>query len=574
MPGISFATVFAFSATLSYPLTKIGDSTYLIIFCRVFTVCLLLWVIYAFILYPNLFSPLRHLPTVDANSWWSRQSLRLYGEPRGVPQADWVNKVPHQRHGLVRYRTLINDERIIVASPEALAEVLTTKSYQFKKPEAIVTALKPIAGMGLLLAEGDQHKMQRKTLLPAFAYRHIKDLYGLMWEISSHAVASLTEEVVAAAPETQKQPFTVEIGGWASKVTLDIIFVAGMGQTFDSVRNQDSNYKTLRQIYKMVLTQTRQDFILFILRIWVLPSWLLPYVPLKRNKELGQAAQTLRNICRQLIRQKKRDLENELADVTEKDILTVALSYGGFTEDELIEQLLTFLVAGHETTATALTWAIYIVSKNPEMQTRLRDEIRAHLPSPSSPSSSPNGIEDLATLIDTHMPYLQAICLEVLRYFSPVSITFREAAVDTSICGTPIPAGTQIVICPRATNRDVSLWGDNAGVFDPERYLSQAKQAHTDPLDEDGHDERSNSKNAGTRSNYATLTFLHGPRSCIGQSFSKAELAILLATLVGRFEFALADESLRDETKFKLRRGATNRPLNGLHVKVTPVEGW
>src|SRR5437868_13441188 len=89
MPGISFATVFAFSATLYYPLTKTGGSTYLGTFCRIYALCLLLWAIHRFILYPNIFSPLRHLPSVDANSWWSRQSLRLYDEPRGVPQADW-----------------------------------------------------------------------------------------------------------------------------------------------------------------------------------------------------------------------------------------------------------------------------------------------------------------------------------------------------------------------------------------------------------------------------------------------------------------------------------------------------
>ncbi|KAI0453346.1 cytochrome P450 [Xylaria acuta] len=566
MPGISFTTVLAFSATLSYPLTKIGESAYPNIFCRVYAICLLFWAIYHFILYPNVFSPLRHLPTVDGNSWWSRQSLRLFSEPRGIPQSDWVDKVAH--NGLVRYRTVINAERIIAASPEALAEVLTNKSYQFKKPEAVVTALKPIAGHGLLLAEGEQHKLHRRTLLPAFAYRHIKDLYGLMWEISSDAVRSLTE-VVSAAPKVDRQPYIEDINEWASKVTLDIIFVAGMGQSLDSVRNQDTKYRTLQRIYKEVFTQKRQDFILFILRIWVLPGWLLPYVPLKRNIELGKAAQTLRDICRQLIRQKKSDLESELADETEKDILTVALSYGGFTEDELIEQLLTFLVAGHETTATALTWAVYVLSKNPDMQTRLRDEIRTHLRSLSSLS----GADDLATVIDNNMPYLHAICQEVLRYFAPVPITFREAAVDTSINGTPIPAGTQIAICPRATNHDVSLWGDDARVFNPNRYLSQPKQRQTDPLDEDGHSE-SSKKNVGTRSNYATMTFLHGPRSCIGQSFSKSELAILLATLVGRFEFALADESLRDETKLKVRRGATNRPLNGLAVKITLVEGW
>ncbi|KAI1748170.1 cytochrome P450 [Xylaria castorea] len=566
MVGISFKTVSAFAVTLSYPLSKIGESTYSSIFFRLYPICLLLWAVYRFILYPNIFSPLRHIPTVDGNSWWSRQSLRLMAEPRGVPQSDWVDKVVH--NGLVRYRTVINAERVIVAAPEALAEVLTTKSYQFKKPEVIVTGLRPIAGHGLLLAEGDQHKLQRRTLLPAFAYRHIKDLYGLMWEISSDAVTSLTE-VVSAGSKIDQQPYTTDISTWASKVTLDIIFVAGMGQSVDSVRNQDTKYRTLQSIYKTVFTQQRQDFILLILRIWFLPAWLLPYVPLKRNIELGKAAKTIRDICRQLVRQKKSDLESELADKTEKDILTVALSYGGFTEDELIEQLLTFLVAGHETTATALTWAVYILSKNPDMQTRLRDEIRTHLRS----LSSANGTEDLAAVIDNNMPYLHAICQEVLRYFAPVPITFREAAVDTSINGTPIPAGTQIAICPRATNRDVSLWGDDARVFNPDRYLSQPKQTHADPLDEDV-DGESSKKNAGTRSNYATLTFLHGPRSCIGQSFSKSELAILLATLVGRFEFALVDESLRDETKLKLRRGATNRPLHGLNVKITPVEGW
>ncbi|KAI1346651.1 cytochrome P450 [Xylaria sp. FL0043] len=570
MLGSSLATVFAASLAVSYPLTKISDLTYSSIFFRVYGISLFLWIIYRFILYPNLFSPLRRLPTVDGNSWWSRQSIRLFTEPKGVPQSEWVEKVPHQ-HGLIRYRTPLNQERVIVASPEALAEVLTTKSYQFKKPEFVANALKLIAGDGILLAEGDHHKHQRRTLLPAFAYRHIKDLYGLMWDISSHSVTSLAE-AVAVGSKADKQPYTLDIMQWASKVTLDIIFVGGMGQSLDSVQNEDRDYMALRQIYKTVFTANKQDLILFTLRGWVLPSWLLGFLPLSRNIELQKAARKLRDICRQLIRQKKSDLESEVADNREKDILTVALNYGGFTEDELVEQLLTFLAAGHETTATALTWAIYVLSKNPDIQTKLRNEIRAHLPSPSS--SSPKKSEELAAIIDHNMPYLQAVCLEVLRYFAPVPITSREAVVDTSINGVPIPAGTQLVLSPRATNRDVSLWGDDARVFNPDRYLSQPKRAHVDPLDENGHGNESSSKHAGTRSNYATLTFLHGPRSCIGQSFSRAELAILLATLVGRFEFALADESLKDETKIKLRNGATNRPANGLDVNVQLVEGW
>ncbi|KAI1124031.1 cytochrome P450 [Nemania abortiva] len=567
MPRISIKAVLPFSATLSYALTKGNESGFLRTICKVYPGCLFLWAVYRFILYPNLFSPLRHIPTVDGNSWWSRQSLRLLAEPRGVPQSDWIGQF---RGSLIRYRTIFNLERILVTSPEALAEVLTTKSYHFKKPNLVVTGLKRIAGDGILLAEGDHHKLQRRTLSPAFAYRHIKELNGLMWEISSSAVSALTK-AVATASKADKQPYIMDINEWASETTLDIILVAGIGQDLDSVRNQDSQYKNLQRIYKSVFTTSSQDFLLFILRIWILPNWVLPYVPLKRNIELVQAAKDLRDICRDLIRQKKSDLESEIADRTEKDILTVALSYGGFTEDELVEQLLTFLAAGHETTATSLGWSVFALAKNPEMQTRLREEIRTHLPSPSS--ASPHSAEELATVIDNHMPYLRAVCLEVLRYFAPVPVTFREAAVDTSISGVPIPAGTHIVICPRGTNHDVTLWGDDANVFNPDRYLSQPKQEYTDPLDEDGHGE-SAKRNIGARSNYATLTFLHGPRSCIGQSFARSELAILLATLVGRFEFALADEALADETKLKLRRGATNRPVGGVHVKVRLVKGW
>ncbi|KAI0097203.1 cytochrome P450 [Nemania sp. FL0031] len=567
MLRVSIKTVFPVSVALSYALTKSSDSGYLSVFCKVYATCLLLWAIYRFILYPNLFSPLRHLPTVDGHLWWTRQSLRLLTESRGAPQSDWIDQIGGS---LIRYRTIFNLERVLVASPEALAEVLTTKNYQFKKPDAVVTGLKPIAGDGILLAEGDHHKLQRRTLSPAFAYRHIRDLNGLMWEISSSAVGVLTQ-AVTAWPKADEQPYVTDIAEWASKATLDIILVAGIGQDLDSVRNQDSKYMNLERIYKSVFTPSSQDFALFLLRVWVLPSWLLPFVPLRRNREIRQAGRTLRDICRELIRQKKSDLESEIADKTEKDILTVALSYGGFTEDELVEQLLTFLAAGHETTATSLGWSIYVLSKNPEMQTRLREEIRAHLPSPSL--SSPHSAEELATVIDHHMPYLRAVCLEVLRYFAPVPVTFREAAVDTSICGTPIPAGTQIAICPRGTNKNVTLWGDDAKVFNPDRYLSQPKQEYTDPLDEDGQGE-SSKRNVGARSNYATLTFLHGPRSCIGQSFARSELAILLATLVGRFEFALANEAQADETKLKLRRGATNRPIGGVHVKVKLVEGW
>jgi cytochrome P450 len=388
-----------------------------------------------------------------------------------------------------------------------------------------------------------------------------------MWDISAHAVNSLMHDMSA------NKDFTMDIDDWTSFVTLGIICVAGLGLDIDSVLNQDEVYTNLRKVYKMVFKQERADIIMLFLRVYLLPSWALPYVPLKRNRVLKKASQDLRAECRKLIRQRKMELKNGVTDETEKNILTVALSCSGFTDENLVDQLCTFLAAGHETTATALTWTVYILSIHPDIQTKLREEIRANLPgrSPSSPSA-----QELSAIIDNHMPYLNAVCQEILRFFAPVPATFREAVVDTTIQGCKIPKGTQLILCPRGTNRDKALWGEDAKEFNPDRFLSQEKyqqEQHRDPLHEDHH--HADEKTApGHRSNFANMTFLHGPRSCIGQSFSRAELAIVTATLVGRVEFALADESQADFSTIPLRRGATFRPLNGLNVKVKMVDGW
>ena len=114
------------------------------------------------------------------------------------------------------------------------------------------------------------------------------------------------------------------------------------------------------------------------------------------------------------------------------------------------------------------------------------------------------------------MPYLNAVCREVLRLFPPVAVTMRVAVKDTTICGQLIPKNTTVMLSPWAVNARTALWGDDAGEFRPERWLSGKDS------------DRSNT-------NYDFLTFLHGPRSCIGQSFAMGELACLVAAWIGAF---------------------------------------
>lgn len=494
-----------------------------------------------------------------------------------------MNTVPNS--GLIRYLGLLNQERVLVTSPQALSEVLVTKNYDFVKPGFMRFGLGRILGIGILLAEGDEHRAIRKSLMPAFAFRHVKDLYPVFWDKAREGVQAMTQQILvdaakeplpsntsnntsgdlekaaAAASAVEEKEKTedgnagggsravLEVGGWASRITLDIIGVAGLGHDFRAIADPTNR---LYHTYNLVFKPSGQARMLQMIGLF-LPMWLVTRIPIRRNEDMALAAKTIRETCRDLIREKQGKLaRKELHDV---DILSVALESGGFSEENLVDQLMTFLAAGHETTASSMTWAIYMLCLHPEVQTRLRREIRDRLPSLDDTTAS------ISSLDIDRMPYLNAVCSEVLRYMSPVPMTLREAAVDTTIQGQRIPKGTRIMLSMTGTNKDISLWGADALKFNPDRWLPKFEGDKSAGL-------------GGATSNYAFLTFLHGPRSCIGLGFAKAEFACLLAAWVGKMEFELEDPELLDESKMDIKSGVTSRPAKGLHVKARVLDGW
>ena len=228
------------------------------------------------------------------------------------------------------------------------------------------------------------------------------------------------------------------------------------------------------------------------------------------------------------------------------DILSIAIESGGFSDEDLVNQMMTFLAAGHETTATSLTWSMQLLCKHPEVQTRLRKELReANLPNIRDPNAT------VSPEILDRIPYLNAVCNEVLRFMPPVPFTLRQAARDEHILGQFIPEGTTVVMSPYAVNLSPQLWGEDAHEFNPDRWMGPGK-ANT----------------GGAESNYSFLTFLHGPRSCIGQGFSKAEYACLLAGWIQAFEVELEDPDKETE----IQGGLTQRPKGGVPVYLKPVE--
>lgn len=453
-------------------------------------------------------------------------------------------------NGLIRYLGLFNQERLLVTTPKAIAEVLVTKPYDFRKPSIVRVGLGRILGNGLLLAEHEEHKRQRRILMPAFAFRHIKNLYPVFWAKARESAQAIRDQVLAH--QAGSGAACIEAGSWASRLTLDIVGLAGLGVDFGALADPTN---PLIQTYHLVFKPSRQARVLNMLKL-VLPGWFVHALPVQRNKEIKAAARTIRNVCYDLIRDKKEKLaRKELRDL---DILSAALESGGFSDQDLVDQLMTFLVAGHENVAASLTWAVYMLCRYPEIQTKLRQEVREHLPSTvHDPTATISSVD-----IDSDMPYLNAVCAEVLRYWAPTPIALREAAVDTTIQGVKVPKGTRVILNMLASNRDATLWGPDAMVFNPDRWLLQhegdTKYAAC------GH----------ATSNYAFMTFMHGPRSCIGTSFANAEFACILAMWVGKFEFELKYPKDMDEAKLEIRSGATQRPLKGMHVKVKLLDGW
>ncbi|MCJ1349234.1 hypothetical protein MMC31_007470, partial [Peltigera leucophlebia] len=340
------------------------------VFLVLFFALLILAFTWKAILYPKLFSSIRHLPRPSGGSFLNGQFHVINRDPDGFPFQKWINETPND--GLIYYRFLFNAERILVTSPKTLAEVLVHKNYDFIKPELIVKGVGRILGVGVLLAEGDEHKMQRKNLMPAFHYRHVKDLYAIFWSKSRELAEAVTKTVNEKDPaqEIEDGP-VVEMGNWASRATLDIIGLAGMGQDFNSLQNPNTE---LNRTYQTIFGSPRGSSAALLVMAQLFPIWILHRLPLRQNYQIAAASTKIRSICRELINSKKERMSAQKDSGV--DILSVALESGGFTDENLVDQMMTFLAAGHETTARAMLWAIHTLARHPDIQSRLRAEIR------------------------------------------------------------------------------------------------------------------------------------------------------------------------------------------------------
>ncbi|KPM40507.1 hypothetical protein AK830_g6038 [Neonectria ditissima] len=488
------------------------------------------------LLYPVFFSPLRHIRGPRTLFSAAHKSLIVKGRPSGDLFLDIAHEYPRQ--DLIALDVF--GKQMLVANSRLLADLHVHKCYDFAKPNRISSFLRHILGDGLIIVEGNQHKFLRKNTTPAFHFRHIKNLYPMMWAKGEILTKALNQEI-SNGTTLEGQSSVIELSSWASKVTLDIIGIAGLGRKLNVV---EKTKDPLQELYEELLEPSREKLVFSMLSL-AFGLKFVRFIPWKMNTLFTYLTTSLSDICSTMI-QDKRIAMMEKAD-DHFDILSHLMKSNNFSDESLKDQMLTFLAAGHETTASALTWACYLLTKHPNVQQKLRQEVMDTLPADLASDPQP----DLGGILE-QMPYLNGIMHETLRLYPTVPMTMRQALCDTHIGDQFIPKGTDVIVSIWLINRSPEIWGPHAAEFRPERWIT---------------DDGKPNQNGGASSNYDFMTFLHGPRSCIGQGFAKAEMRCLLAAMTRAFSWELA----MDDSKVLPRGVITIKPENGMYIKLTPL---
>ncbi|GKT41658.1 cytochrome P450 monooxygenase fum15 [Colletotrichum spaethianum] len=482
-------------------------------------------------IFPFYVSEMRHVPTVAGFPLWG-QFFDIISHEVGEPQRKW-----HEQYGpIIRYFFPFGAERLSIAEDEALKQMTVKNPYNYPKPVRAKLWMVRILGEGVLLAEGHEHVHQRKALAPGFSIQSIRALTPIFWEKSLLLANCWRKEMHADGVSTK----SFEALDWLNRTTLDIIGKAGFGYDVNSLENPDA---PLREAYRLCFSFDIVSRILIGLQAF---SPIFNHLPSKVNRDLMQSRSIILSKATEIIKEKQEEAANNTGG---KDILALIArdnkklkeaGEAGLSFETMRDQVMTFLGAGHDTTATGVAWTLHLLSKNPVVQSRLREEIKDHMPFLLDKNTRFDANLIAAADADK-LPYLDNVCREALRFIPPIPMTVRQSVNDD------ILGGTVVYVLANAINRLPMYWGDSADEFDPDRW---------DDL-------------PATATPNAFMTFLQGPRGCIGRKFAETEMKILLCCLLSMYEFQRDFETL-DPEDWKMWR-LVLRPRDGVTLRVTAI---
>ncbi|KAF7723453.1 hypothetical protein EC973_002006 [Apophysomyces ossiformis] len=495
--------------------------------------------LYRCVIYNLYLHPLNKIPGPSVNYLipFSGNIVEIFKQESGVSHKKWAKKYG----GILNYHGPWNRPRLLVTDVELLKQILTTHAADFAKPPETVRFLTRFLGDGLLVAEGEVHRQQRKLLNPAFSVQAVRGMVPLM----AIPGIQLRNKWIASTSTT---PTEIDVSYELSLATLDVIGMAGFGQEFGSVHHAGSK---LTEAYTTIFGGNRTTFELL--------SFFFPILrkfPTKRNRELWRQEKELDEGSRSVV-EKGMARKEEATDLLALMIREVdEETKQGLTVRELQNQCLTFLAAGHETTSVALTWCLWLLAKHPEIQKELREEITPIFdkldfsdPRLNHPFDNTRWLHNEANIPDYHtvnnLELLDDVCKEVLRLIPPVPTTNRIAIKDMMLGNHFVPKGSEIYISTMVNHHSNEIWGDDAETFRPSRWKEQR---------------------ASKAGPYHFMPFLAGIHQCIGYKFALMEMKLLLALLIKDFEF-----NEKPGVEIRKRQSVTLRPADGMPLLVRQI---
>lgn len=420
----------------------------------------------------------------------------------------YLVQTAHQYNGIARLPLPGNKNLYLISRPEAVKHILQSNARNYIKGYDDVAEL---LGNGLVTSEGSFWLRQRRLMQPVFHQRTLQKLFDAMAELTD---AMLTRWEQAAHAE---QP--LDVAAEMTQLTMQIIvrtmFGASIGPEAQAVSHA---------FHEVLDYLGRSQFS---------PIRIPRSVPTPANRRY-RAAMTLLDRTVYRIIDERRHSEHAADDLLGMLVAAQDADTGERMNDTQIrDEVMTIFLAGHETTATLLSWALYLLALHPDIERRVRAE-HAEVLAGRAPTFAEIG----------KLTYTRMVIDETLRLYPVAWIFGRRAVSDDVVCGYHLPANVQITISPYATHHDPAFW-ENPEQFDPQRFAPER---------------------VAERPRFAYYPFAGGPRICIGNNFSLMEAQLILAMTLNRFHLSMVPGY-----QVQKQAASTLRPHPGMLMMLRPA---
>ncbi|WP_254271488.1 cytochrome P450 [Haloarcula marina] len=396
-------------------------------------------------------------------------------------------------------------DTVMLCDPTAIERVLVSESDRFRKPDFQGDALGDLLGDGLLLSEGETWERQRRLANPAFSMARLSGMAGRITGHAEDRIADWSAGDVVNAEQAM------------TRTTLDVILDLMMG-----VELSEERVRTIEE----QLMPLGQRFEPNPLR-FAAPEWM----PMPDDAAFDTAVETLDEVLDDIIAVREDALgTDEDGPMDFLSVLLRARDDGKQSPDQLRDEMMTMLLAGHDTTALTLTYTWFLLSEHPEAERRVHEELDDVV------GDERPGMEHVREL-----DYLEWVIQESMRLYPPVYTIFRESTEAVELSGYPVDAGTTLMLPQWGVHRSARFY-DDPEAFDPERWRPER---------------------ASERPRFAYFPFGGGPRHCIGKHLAMLEAQLIVATVAQRYRLEFLGE-----TPLELLPSLTAHPRQEMSMRV------